>query len=300
MSFDRARAPLAGSVLFGLGVVIGLGGSACRDQPEVGTPPPADAAPAPAPIDAAPSGPVSPPALPLPAGRDEDQALHELGAWPAWEAVVNRSQALGRRDQEGVVHGRLGAPVEAAGGRYRWLIDETEGEGALAIRLHIDDQRWTVEAGQRLAAWGAWWVDDDRRWYWRASRLALLAPAPEAAPVPLPPGLDLPTVAAAPDGAVPISQLELYGDILFEVARSPTDPTDGWDIRDPGSSGVAARLLLPGEHRAYGGQEYRTDDEHWRLVPNTLYTARAKRFRNTRAGDLPLLRAHTVPRRVAP
>jgi hypothetical protein len=149
-----------------------------------------------------------------------------------------------------------------------------------------------------VAAWGAWHLDDDRRWYWRAERLALLAPA-EGAPPANVDRLAIPDVDQAPASAVPVSRLEGDGDILFEVHGSPRDPTDGREISDPGDDKAVARLLLPGEQPSYGGQDYRAPDEHWQLARDTVYTVPVRRQRRQAADKLPILQAHGIPRRVA-
>jgi len=42
---------------------------------------------------------------------DPSRVIAELGAIPAWQAVIDRAQLLGRRGQHGVVYGRVGPPV---------------------------------------------------------------------------------------------------------------------------------------------------------------------------------------------
>lgn len=227
-------------------------------------------------------------------GGDEAETLRRLGAVSAWRAVVERGQYLARRGQQGVVFGRIGALVD--GTTQRWLIDETEGEGALAIRLGFDP-RLVVEEGQRVAAWGAWHLDPEQRWYWQAERVALLA-AGDGQPFAVAPGRVLPVIERAPETAVPVSQLVADGEILFEIRGTPREPTDGWEIRDPGDTKAVARLLLPGDEPSYGSQDYRVPDEHWRLAPGTLYTVAVRRQRNPRADALPVLYARGIPRQV--
>ncbi|GAB4557849.1 MAG: hypothetical protein Tsb0020_02320 [Haliangiales bacterium] len=287
----RPRAALLGALL-----VLALSGCGQSSAPPAPAPVAPDDAAVPAlPADA--TRPMAPARLAVPAGQDDDDVLQQLGALPAWEAVVARGRLLHRREQHGVVYGRLGAPVAEGGDPHeRWLVDETEAEGALAIRVRFDPERVILPAQARVAVWGAWAVDEGRQWYWRATRVATLAPA--TAELPLSPGFALPTIAEAPADAVPISTLESGGQVLFEVRANPEDPTAGWDVRDPGGERTVARLLLPGEHPAYGGMDYRTADEHWKLTPRVLYTVPARRFRHTQAGDLPLFRARGVPRQV--
>jgi hypothetical protein len=258
--------------------------------------PPADAQGAPEPALALPFAHAAPLELErLVIEGDEAEALRRLGAVPAWQAVVERGNHLARRGQHGAVFGRVGGSV--AEPSYRWLVDETEGEGALAIRLAFDPGI-TVAEGQRVVAWGAWHLDADRRWHWRAERMALLAPAAG----PPPPNVDrlaIPTAAQAPASAVPVSRLEGDGDILFEILGSPRDPTDGREITDPGDTKAVARLLLPGEQPSYGGQDYRAPDEHWQLARDTVYTVPVRRQRRQPADKLPILQSRGIPRRVA-
>lgn len=273
--------------------------SACTGRRDEAAParPPADAAAAPEPPPPEPTGPPELEHLVADDGG-EAEALRRAGAMPAWQAVVERGSYLARRGQQGVVFGRVGGSVAEP---YRWLIDETEGEGALAIRLAFDP-RLALAEGQRMAAWGAWQLDAERRWYWQAERLALLAPAVgPATPATLTTNVErltIPTVEQAPASAVPVSQLAGDGDILFEVRGTPRHPTDGQEIADPGGTKAVARLLLPGEQPSYGGQDYRAPDEHWQLARNAVYTVTVRRQRRQPTDGLPILQARGVPRRV--
>ncbi|HWN70484.1 MAG TPA: hypothetical protein VNM90_22745 [Haliangium sp.] len=260
--------------------------------------PPADAAAEPEPPQPPPpvdTGPLELDHLVADPG-DEAEALRRLGAVPAWQAVVERGRYLARRGQQGVVFGRVGGPVAEPSSSHRWLVDETEGEGALAIRLAFDPLV-AVAQGQRVVAWGAWHLDAERRWYWHAERLALL-PAAEGSPTTDVERLVIPVIDQAPRSAVPVSRLEGDGEILFEVRGSPRHFTDGRTIADPGDIRAAARLLLPGEQPSYGGQEYRAPDERWQLARDTIYTVAVRRLRRQPADGLPILQARGVPRRV--
>lgn len=276
--------------------------SGSRDTTAPATPP-ADAAARPQPAPEPTPEPVQPEPAPAPVleklsadGGDEAEMLRRLGAVPAWQAVVERGQYLARRGQKGAVFGRLGALVDGTATDQHWLIDETEGEGALAIRLAFDP-RLVVEEGQRVAAWGAWHLDTEHRWYWQAERMGLL-PVASGQPLALAPGLVIPSIERAPEAAVPVSQLAADGEILFEIRGAPREPTDGWEIRAPGDLKAVARLLLPGEKPSYGSQDYRVADEHWKLVPGKLYTVAVRRQRNPRPDALPVLSAQGVPRLV--
>lgn len=262
------------------------------------------AAPARPPADAAAAAESSPPVHADPPelerlvadDGDEAEALRRAGAVPAWQAVVERGRYLARRGQHGVVFGRLVGSVAGPPSSHRWLVDETEGEGALAIRLAFDP-RMTVAEGQRVAAWGAWHLDAERRWYWQTERLALL-PDAGGSPSTNVARLAIPVLEQAPGSAVPVSRLEGDGDILFVVRGSPRHVTDGREIADPGDTKTVARLLLPGEQPAYGGQEYRAADEHWQLARDTVYTVAVRRLRRLAADRLPILQARGIPRRV--
>ena len=51
---------------------------------------------------------------PEPEPVDPGKVISELGAIPAWQAVVDRGQYLARRNLHGVVYGTLGAPIQMA------------------------------------------------------------------------------------------------------------------------------------------------------------------------------------------
>lgn len=294
----RSRPACSGAWLIALALLLA---PACGGGEPPGQPPPAPEAPA------APAPPALAPAPPAPVlemlaiDGTEESTLAALGAIPAWEAVVARARYLGRRDQAGVVVGRLGGASDGHGRDARWLVDETEGAGALAIRVVVDD-RLELAEGQRLVAWGAWWVDDAQRWYWKADRVAGLAPRGDGVPAgdAAMPGLDIAMIPAPPEGAEPVSQRTTPGDILFQVRAVPAEPTDGWEIADRSSDEPVARLLLPGERPSYGAQDYRSPDEHWRLERGVPYVVRVKRFRPSRDGEPILMRAVDAPRRIAP
>lgn len=78
--------------------------------------------------------------------------LLRQGALPVWEGVVQRAQFLARRGQRATLIGRVGPPVGE--GALVWLVDDTEGGGALAIRAAFPGA--PPPAGARVAAQGAW------------------------------------------------------------------------------------------------------------------------------------------------
>ena len=57
-----------------------------------------------------------------------------------------------------------------------WLVDDTEGNGALAIRVMLG--KHGAKQGDRVALGGAWMLDDARHWYWKVDQLTPLPPAP--------------------------------------------------------------------------------------------------------------------------
>ena len=151
---------------------------------------------------------------------DPGRQIDELGAVPAWQGVVDRAHYLARRSQHGVLYGTLGdvvtvavpdAGVQPTG--YTWLVDDTEGNGALAIRVLLGDKAASVKAGDRVALGGAWLLDADRKYVWKVDAITALPPAPpsdlkdppsppshDIAQLPLPPGSR--TVSVARDNDI--------------------------------------------------------------------------------------------------
>jgi hypothetical protein len=247
---------------------------------------------------------------------DTARVIAELGAIPAWQAVVDRAQLLGRRRQHGVVYGRVGpvilvpgpAPAATDAGvppdaglvksPYVWLIDDSDGNGALGIRIALGDK---AKEGDRIAAGGAWQLDADRRWFWKPDAIQPLPPAPPSdvkdppPPAPshaivngdLPPGAR--TIGAARDGDAVYFQL---------VGPMPLSEGDGWQIADQLGSPTVAILTLPGERASYGGQDMRAADERWQLKRGQTYWVRIGKVRK-RSPDKPaLVNARTAPVRV--
>ena len=116
---------------------------------------------------------------------DPGKQIYGLGAVPAWQAVVDRNLYLDRRGQHGVVYGTLGEPITipasgsgdaalaAVATPYVWLVDDTEGNGALAIRVLPAS---LAKAGDRIAFAGAWALDEQRHYFWKASLASPLSP----------------------------------------------------------------------------------------------------------------------------
>lgn len=245
-----------------------------------------DEAPAPvAPVaieDAAPPAPV---VEAFDAGPDEAAALRELGARPAWEAVIDRAELLARRGDGGAVVGTL---VEGEGGLL--LVDDEAGDGALAIRVRAP-AGMQVDAPFRALVWGAW-IAADGRWLWQATRVARLGPATAPA---VPPGL-VARPGTAPEGAVAVSRVERRGGaIVFAVVGAPDDIGDGWLVADAPGQTPVARLFLPGEREPYGGQNYLAEGERWQLEIGRQYALEVGRVRRARDGST-ILRARTPPK----
>lgn len=260
---------------------------------------------------AAPDDPDPPP-------PDPGKRIDELGAIPAWEAVVDRAQLLGRRGQHGVVYGRIGPPILMPGppapapldggvapdaglipSPYVWLIDDTDGNGALGIRVALGDRR--ASAGDRVALGGAWQLDDQRRWYWKVDAIVAL---PAAVPSDLkdpPPAAPSHQIAEGrpPAGAHTISIAKDGDAVYFQlVGPPPTTDGDGWPIADELGDKPVALLTLPGERPSYGGQDMRAPDERWQLKRAQTYWVRIGRIRR-RGDDKPaLIHARTAPIRV--
>ena len=282
---------------------------------------------------------------------DPGRLIADLGAIPAWQAVVDRAQLLGRRGQHGVVFGRVGpallvpgpppaaptapvgpdagvafgfgaprvgsgvAPVIGPGGApgggfpvpvdaglvkspYVWLIDDTEGNGTLGIRIALGDK---ASEGDRIAAGGAWQLDAERRWFWKPDTVQALPPAPASElkdPQPPAPSHviasgDLPagvrSIGVARDGDAAYFQI---------IGLVPATNGDGWQVADQLGSPVVAVMNLPGERPSYGGQDMRAADERWQLKRGQTYWVRLGKLRKRGADKPALVNARTAPIRV--
>jgi hypothetical protein len=251
-----------------------------------------------------------------PEAGDPGRVIAELGAIPAWQAVVDRAQLLGRRHQHGVVYGRVGPAVMVPGpppapsdagvpadaglvpSSYVWLIDDTEGNGTLGIRIALGDR---AREGDRIAAGGAWQLDAERRWFWKPDAVQPLPPAPPSDLKDAPPPAPSHAVATGelPPGARTIGVARDGDAVYFQlVGPSPVGDGDGWQIADQLGSPVVALLNLPGERASYGGQDMRAPDERWQLRRGQTYWVRIGKIRK-RAPDKPaLINARTAPIRV--
>jgi hypothetical protein len=271
---------------------------------------------------------------------DPGKQLYELGAVPAWQAVVDRNLYLERRNQHGVVYGTLGAaitvraPAPAGAGSgfgsgrgsaasapgpadagtasppgdagmvetptpYSWLVDDTEGNGSLAIRVALPATT-TAKPGDRIALAGAWALDADRRWFWKPTLVTSLAPAPpsKAKDPPAAPGHTI-VNGDLPAGVRPIS-LAKEGEAAYftVVGGQPVAEGDGWLVADELGNPPYALLSMPGEHASFGAQDLRTADEKWTLKRAQTYWVRIGPV-HRHGPDKPVtINAHTAPIRV--
>ena len=262
---------------------------------------------------------------------DLGKSIVDLGAISPWQAVVDRAQLLGRRNQHGTVYGRIGPAVsssEPAAGAgvalaspYVWLVDDSEGNGSLGIRVALGGK--PAELGARVAITGAWQldkrseatgggnptgsasaprgIDDTRRWFWKAESIQPLPPAPASDlkdPQPVEPGHAIPN-GNLPQGARTISVARDGDAVYFQiVGPAPTNDGDGWLVANELGDTPVALLTLPGERASYGGQDMRGPDERWQLRKAQTYWVRIGKIRK-RGPDKPaLMHARTGPVRV--
>lgn len=246
---------------------------------------------------------------------DPSKVIADLGAIPAWQAVIDRAQLLARRGQHGVVYGRVGAPIMVLGptpehtgsgkpidagmvaSPYVWLVDDTDGNGTLGIRVLPGKE--TLTAGDRVALGGAWLLDDARRWYWKVDALT---PLPAAAPSDIKdPPAPFPSheiqEGRLPAGARTITVARDNDAVYFQiVGPAPVRDGDGWLVANELGDVPFARLVLPGERAAYGAQDMRAADERWTLKRATTYWVRIGKIRKSAKPDEPAnINARTAP-----
>jgi hypothetical protein len=303
--------------LAALAAIIVVAAAGCQSHDDQKPPARKDARavePMPPPIDAS-EEPVREPEPP-----DPGKVLADLGAVSAWQAVIDRAHYLARRGQHGVVYGTLGPPIFVLGptpppapdggppidaglvpSPYTWLVDDTDGNGSLAIRVVLGTNASKVKQGDRVALGGAWQLDEARRWYWKVDALTPLLPAPpsDLKEPPSPPGHEIQS-GPVPPGAVPVSQAKDNDLITFQVTgpKQPVMPGEGWPVADRTGNPTFALLNLPGEWPSYGGQDFRTPDERWQLERGKTYWVRIGKIRRPSADQPALINARTAPVRV--
>ena len=238
---------------------------------------------------------------------DPGKVIAELGAISAWQAVVDRAQLLLRRGQHGVVYGRVGAAILVAdktvdGGLvatpYVWLVDDTEGNGTLGIRVKLDGK---AKEGDRVALGGAWDLDSDRRWFWHVDAVDPVPPAAPSELKELPAATPTHVIANGdlPSGARTISLAKDGDAVYFQiVGPAPTTEGDGWQVADELGNPTFALMNLPGERASYGGQDMRQPDERWSLRRGQTYSVRIGKLRKRGIDKPALVNARTAPVRV--
>lgn len=262
-----------------------------------------------------------------PEAPDPGAQLADMDAVPAWQAVVDRAQYLERRGQHGVAYGTLGPSVMVVGpppvaptdagvpvklpdaglvaSAFTWLVDDTEGNGALAIRAKLGTFASQLKEGDRVALGGAWALDEDRRWYWNVDAITKLPPPPppkanEPKDPPSPPGHDIPVVDRIPSGARTIS-VGREGDLVYFTVngRAPAIDGEGWPVSNELGDPVYALMQLPGERPSFGAQDFRTPDERWQLRRGWMYAVRIGRLRKSSDPEKPsFINAKTSPIRI--
>ena len=224
---------------------------------------------------------------------DPNKTIIALHAIPAWQAVVDRALYLARRAQHGVVYGRIGPASDA----YVWLVDDTEGNGSLGVRVALGMKG--AKEGDRVALGGAWHLDDAHHWFWQVDSLAQLPATTSEAKDP-PPARPNHAIANGelPNGAKTIGVAKDGDAVYFTVVGAPPAVDgDGWAIADELGNPPVALLNLPGERASYGSQDMRTPDERWQLKRGQTYWVRNGHFH--KHGDkTQTVNARTAPERV--
>jgi hypothetical protein len=241
---------------------------------------------------------------------DPGKQIYGLGAVPAWQAVIDRSSYLDRRGQHGVVYGTLGEPIvvpasgsgdaalAAVATPYVWLVDDTEGNGALAIRVSPGTP--VGKPGDRIAFAGAWALDEQHHYFWKSSLATPLAPAP---PSKLKDPTTVPGHAIGngelPAGARSIGLARENDAAYFTVVgAAPLAAGDGWLVADELGSTPYALLDMPGERASFGAQDLRTADERWSLRRGQTYWVRIGAIHKHGADKPATITARTPPVRV--
>ncbi|HEY0987141.1 MAG TPA: hypothetical protein VGD80_08820, partial [Kofleriaceae bacterium] len=218
--------------------------------------------------------------------------------------------------QHGVVYGRVGPEILVPGpvpeatdagvapdaglvkSPYAWLIDDTDGNGALGIRIALGDK---AREGDRIAAGGAWQLDAERRWFWKPDAIQPLPPAPPGdlkEPQPAAPSHAIAS-GELPPGARTIGVARDGDAVYFQIVGPvPLADGDGWQVADQLGSPTVAIMNLPGERASYGGQDMRSADERWQLKRGQTYWVRIGKVRKRGLDKPALVNARTAPVRV--
>jgi len=226
----------------------------------------------------------------------ETVTVAKLGAVPVWQTVVDRARYLERRGQRGIAYGSLG---DAATSPYRWLVDDTEGNGALAIRIALPPGQ-TAASGDRVAVGGAWAVDDTQSWFWRATTVTPLPALPAIKPKdPLAQPGHVAAEGELPRDARPISAAK-EGELCYfsVVTDPPVLDGEGWLVADSPAGRPYALLNMVGERASFGAQDLREPGERWRLKRGETYWVRIGPVHRHGAEKLATINARTAPVRV--
>ena len=183
---------------------------------------------------------------------------------------------------------------------YVWLVDDTEGNGALGIRVALG--RHAAKQGDRVAIGGGWLLDEARRWYWAADAIQPIAvpatPSELKDPPAAVPGHDIVT-GSLPSGARTISVARDNDAVYFQlVGPLPVRDGDGWAVANELGDVPFAMMTLPGERASYGGQDMRAPDERWQLKRAQTYWVRIGKIRGHGPGKPVSVTARTAPVRV--
>lgn len=269
------------------------------------------------------------PPRPPPAPQTSAQIIAKLGALPVWEGVVQRGQYLERRGQRGALYGRVGDEVEGEDGRAVWLIDDTEGEGSLAVRAVFADS--VPPKGSRVVATGAWTFPElpsapaapspppaapsspaapspppaaaapaapappapTPRWVWKVERVTPLPEETTFAPTS-PIGHEI-KAGPRPAEAVPISKAKDNDVVVFQVLSAPRRLGEAWLVADQLGSPPIAMLSMPGDRASYGGIDFRQPDEQWRLRRGVTYVVRIGKIRRKDPSKPATINARNAP-----
>jgi hypothetical protein len=189
------------------------------------------------------------------------------------------------------------APARLVASPYVWLIDDSDGNGSLGIRIALGDR---AKEGDRIAAGGAWQLDGERRWFWKPDSVPVLpAATPSDLKEPEPPEPSHAITASSGPASARMISLARDGDAVYFqiVGPPPLADGDGWQVADQLGSPLVAVMNLPGERASFGGQDMRTADERWQLKRGQTYWVRIGKLR--KHTDKPTtVNARTAPVRV--
>ncbi len=222
-------------------------------------------------------------------GGEESKALADRQVLPAWSAVHERYRLLDRRGESGLVFGTL---LENDQGL--WLVDETEGEGTLAISVLLPGKP-KLALATRVVLRGAWKLSSEKHWQWKTDAIWTMSEKKSESVLRFPPGLVAHKQESRKLSSPSTVSANMGGTISFRVVQPPKQIGDGWLIGDAKGGAAVARLMLPGERSPYGDQSDLSVEEQWQLALGTRYWVQINRFRRPKSKVLPIVRAISVP-----